>query len=72
MARGIEMSKTSPGDVARAVVEGIVPGAEDIFPDPMSGEVYAAWRSDHKAVERQFATIVKDTAERSCGNRRRD
>lgn len=57
MARWFEMSKTSPADVARAVVEGIGSGAEDIFPDPMSKEVYAAWKADHKAVERQFATM---------------
>lgn len=57
MARHFEMSKTSPADVARAVVEGVASGAEDIFPDPMSRQMYAAWKADHKAVERQFAAM---------------
>jgi hypothetical protein len=30
---------------------------EDIFPDPMSAQVYAAWKQDHKAIERQFASM---------------
>jgi short-subunit dehydrogenase len=57
MARGIEMAKTSPADVARAVLDGVQAGTEDIFPDPMSQQVYAAWKADHKAVERQFASM---------------
>jgi hypothetical protein len=38
------------------VLKGIEADAEDIFPDPMSQQLYAHWASDHKAVERQFAT----------------
>jgi len=55
MAAAITFPKTSPADVARAIVDGIVAGREDIFPDPMSAQVYEGWRQDHKAVERQFA-----------------
>lgn len=57
MIRAFEMPKTSPADVARATLDGIESGAEDIFPDPMARQVYAAWRQDHKAVERQFAAM---------------
>ncbi len=57
MAAAIEFDKTSAADVALAVIEGIEAGQEDIFPDPMSTQVYAAWRQDHKAVEKQFATM---------------
>ncbi len=57
MLAGVDMPKTSPGDVARAIVHGVVDGAEDIFPDPMSTQLYGAWRQDHKAVERQFASM---------------
>lgn len=57
MARGFEIPKTAPTEVARMVVEGVASGVEDIFPDPMAREVYAAWTADHKAVERQFATM---------------
>ena len=57
MIRGFEMPKTAPIDVARAVLAGVEAGEEDIFPDPMSQQLYAAWRQDHKAVERQFAAM---------------
>lgn len=57
MAAGIEMTKTSPADIAAAVLAGIKAGQEDIFPDPMSTQVYTAWRQDHKAVEKEFATM---------------
>ena len=53
MARSLTIPKASAIDVARATL------AEDgdIYPDPMSKEVYAAWRKDHKAVEPQFAAM---------------
>jgi NAD(P)-dependent dehydrogenase (short-subunit alcohol dehydrogenase family) len=57
MLRGVQMPKTSPADVAAAIVAGVAAGDEDIFPDPMSTQVYAAWKNDHKAVERQFASM---------------
>lgn len=57
MLDGVEMPKTSPTDVAQAIVRGIQEGEEDIFPDPMSIEVYGAWKNDHKAVEKQFAQM---------------
>ncbi len=57
MLAGVDMAKTSPADVAAAVVAGIQSGQEDIFPDPMSTQVYAAWKQDHKAVEKQFAAM---------------
>ncbi|MCW5649404.1 MAG: SDR family oxidoreductase [Ramlibacter sp.] len=57
MLAGVEMPKAGPSDVARAIVAGVNEGREDIFPDPMSQQVYAAWKQDHKAVERQFAAM---------------
>ncbi|MEM1424940.1 MAG: SDR family oxidoreductase [Cyanobacteria bacterium P01_H01_bin.130] len=57
MLAGVEIAKTSPINVAAAVVAGVAAGKEDIFPDPMSTQVYAAWTQDHKAVEKQFATM---------------
>jgi NAD(P)-dependent dehydrogenase (short-subunit alcohol dehydrogenase family) len=57
MLRGVEMAKTSPADVASAVLEGVEADEEDIFPDPMSKQIYTRWASDHKAIERQFATM---------------
>jgi NAD(P)-dependent dehydrogenase (short-subunit alcohol dehydrogenase family) len=57
MAAAIEFNKTSPADVAAAVLAGIESGQEDIFPDPMSAQVYDTWKHDHKAIEKQFATL---------------
>lgn len=57
MIRTFEMPKTPAIDVARATLDGIEAGEEDIFPDAMARQVYSAWRQDHKAVERQFAAM---------------
>jgi NAD(P)-dependent dehydrogenase (short-subunit alcohol dehydrogenase family) len=57
MLKGVEMPKTAPADVAAAVLKGIEADEEDIFPDPMSRQLYAHWAADHKAIERQFATM---------------
>jgi predicted component of type VI protein secretion system len=57
MARPFEIPKTPAIDVARNTLAGVEANEEDIYPDRMSQQVYAAWREDHKAVERQFATM---------------
>ena len=57
MAAALDIAKTSPADVALAILAGIEAGDEDIFPDAMAQQVYAAWKTDHKAVERQFAAM---------------
>lgn len=57
MLAAVEMPKTSPEEVANAILQGLIEEQEDIFPDPMSREVYGAWVKDHKAIERQFAQM---------------
>lgn len=57
MLAGVDMPKTRPADIATAVLRGLSESTEDIFPDPMSSSLYAAWRADHKAVEKQFGTL---------------
>ena len=57
MAAEIGFDKTSPATVAAAVLAAIEAGQVDVFPDPMSHQVYAAWRQDHKAIEQQFAAM---------------
>lgn len=57
MLAGVEIDKTSPEHVASAILAGVETDEEDIFPDPMSTAVYASWKQDHKAVERQFAAM---------------
>ena len=57
MIRQVDIPKTPAATVAQAVLEGIIAETEDIFPDPMSKQLYSAWRVDHKAVEHQFASM---------------
>ena len=57
MLAGVDMPKTAPADIAAAVIAGIAAGQEDIFPDAMSAGLYAAWKTDHKSVEKQFAVM---------------
>lgn len=57
MAKDITLPKTSPADVAKAIVDGIARGDEDILPDPMSKQVFEGWSRDPKAVERQFGSM---------------
>lgn len=57
MLTGVEMEKAAPADVATAILNGVVKGEEDIFPDAMSASLYDAWASDHKTVEKQFASM---------------
>ena len=57
MIRAFEMPKTSPKEVAQAILAGVEAGEEDIFPDPMARDGHKAWRADPKALERQMASI---------------
>jgi NAD(P)-dependent dehydrogenase (short-subunit alcohol dehydrogenase family) len=58
MAEAVPFQKTSPADAARAIVAAIEAGTEDIFPDPMSQAMGAAFFADPKAVERQTSSMV--------------
>ena len=58
MAKGFEMQKDSPENVAKNVINGIENGVEDIFPDVMSEQVGQAYASNPKGVEAQFAGMV--------------
>jgi NAD(P)-dependent dehydrogenase (short-subunit alcohol dehydrogenase family) len=58
MVRAMDMKKTSPEDVARAIVEGLTQGIQDIAPDPVSQQLLALWKQDPQALERQFASAA--------------
>ena len=58
MAEGIKLEKTSPKDAARAIVEGIQAGTEEIFPDPMSRNLGAAFLANPKGLERQVGAMA--------------
>jgi short-subunit dehydrogenase len=55
MTKSFELVKTSPRDVAEAIISGVIAGEEDIAPDPMSQGVLSIWRNNPRAVEVQFA-----------------
>ena len=59
MIRSWDIPKTSPADVARAVIDGVESGEDEIFPDPMSAALAESWRNGAvKALERQNAAML--------------
>jgi NAD(P)-dependent dehydrogenase (short-subunit alcohol dehydrogenase family) len=59
MSRALDIPKASPESVARAILDGVQTGEEDIFPDPMSASMAENWRTGAaKALERQFAALL--------------
>jgi short-subunit dehydrogenase len=59
MTRDLDIPKTSPESVARAIFDGVDNGDEDIFPDPMSRSMADSWRDGAaKTLERQNAALV--------------
>ena len=58
MSRDVAMSKTSPRDVAFAILDGIAAGQEDIFPDAYAVDFGRQFESSPKASERQMAAIT--------------
>jgi hypothetical protein len=56
MVRDLDIPKASPASVAKAVLDGVERGDEEIFPDPWSAEVGAGWGDGLvKALERANA-----------------
>lgn len=59
MVRDLDIPKTPPEDVARATLDGVERGEEEIFPDPMSQLLAEGWRAGvAKELERQNAALV--------------
>ena len=62
MTRNLDIPKASPESTARAILDGVEKGEEEIFPDPMSEAVADGWsNSAVKALQRQFAAYVQQT-----------
>ncbi len=57
MAKGVDLPKTPPTDVAIAILAGVEAGEHYILPDPMARQVYAGWSAGHTAVEAQFGSM---------------
>jgi NAD(P)-dependent dehydrogenase (short-subunit alcohol dehydrogenase family) len=63
MVRDLDIPKSSPESVARAIFDGIDDGEEDIFPDPFSKALAEGWRTGvAKALERQNAALLDAAA----------
>jgi NAD(P)-dependent dehydrogenase (short-subunit alcohol dehydrogenase family) len=62
MVRELALPKTSPRDVAFAILDGIEAGQEDIFPDPFAVDFGRQFESSPKAAERQNAAMVLGSA----------
>jgi NAD(P)-dependent dehydrogenase (short-subunit alcohol dehydrogenase family) len=58
MVRELAMPKTSPREVACAILDGIEGGREDIFPDPFAVEFGRQFGSSPKETERQIAAMA--------------
>lgn len=58
MAKGFEMEKDSPENVAKNIVASLANGEEDIFPDVMSTQVGAGYASSPKGIEKEFAAYA--------------
>jgi NAD(P)-dependent dehydrogenase (short-subunit alcohol dehydrogenase family) len=59
MSRGLDVPKASPESVARAILDGVESGEEEIFPDPMSASLAQDWNvGSVKEMERQNAGLV--------------
>jgi short-subunit dehydrogenase len=55
MAEGVPMDKVAPIAVAKATLEAVAQGLDDVYPDPVSQSVFAAISEPLKVVEKQFA-----------------
>lgn len=58
MAADIEMDKDSPENVAKNIVDGLINGVEDIYPDVMSKQIEPLYATDPKGVEQQFGQFI--------------
>jgi short-subunit dehydrogenase len=58
MAKGFEMDKASPADVASAILAGLKNGDEDVFPDAFSQAMYQVFVQNPKQLEQQFGAMV--------------
>lgn len=58
MAKDFDAPKDTPENVAKAVIDGIAEGIEDIYPDPMSTQVGEGYSVSPKTIEKQFAEFA--------------
>ncbi|MCU0490321.1 MAG: SDR family oxidoreductase [Chloroflexaceae bacterium] len=57
MIAAMQMPKTSPAQVAQAILEGVANGVEDIYPDGMAQQLVQLWRQDPNQLAAQLAAL---------------
>jgi hypothetical protein len=62
MIRDLNFPKTSPREVASAILDAIEAGREDIFPDPFAADFGKRYQSSPKASERQVIEMMAGAA----------
>jgi len=55
MAEGVPADKIAPIEVAKATLQALEQGIEDVYPDPISQHTFSEIQAPLKAVEKQFA-----------------
>jgi short-subunit dehydrogenase len=58
MAEGMPLDKIAPSEVANATVQAIAQGNEDVYPDPISQNVFANLQMPLKELEKQFVGML--------------
>lgn len=65
MTRGLDIPKSSPESVARAIFDGLASGDEDIFPDPFTAPLAESWSDGPpRTLERLYAALPADAAQK--------
>jgi NAD(P)-dependent dehydrogenase (short-subunit alcohol dehydrogenase family) len=62
MAAGMDMAKEPPQNVAKAIIKGLESGTEEVFPDNVSKDFAAKLKSDAKALEKEWSTMLPEPA----------
>jgi NAD(P)-dependent dehydrogenase (short-subunit alcohol dehydrogenase family) len=58
MSESVPLDKVPPSQIAQEALQAVVQGIEDVYPDPVSQQVFTNIRQDPKAVEKQFAGML--------------
>jgi len=58
MAKGIEIDKASPDEIALGTLNAVENGQEDVFIDQMAVQFHKDYLSDAKSVERQIGEML--------------
>lgn len=58
MTQSMEMDKDTPENVAKAILDGLANGVEDVYPDAVSSQAGPAYAASPKAIEKEFAGYI--------------